>query len=94
MHLIHLREPVSAWSHAAGMLLSLPATLSLWRQSRGANRAKRLSLLVYGLSMTACYEASALFHGVRGPRARIAAFNVLGSTCTSRGASPRSPGTS
>ena len=47
------------------------------RQSKGGDRAKRISLLIYGLSMTTCYEASALFHGVTGPRARIAAFNLL-----------------
>jgi hemolysin III len=76
MNVFHLREPVSAWSHAAGMLLSLPATVSLLRQSKGG-RAKRLSLLIYGLSMTACYEASALFHGVKGPSGRIAGFNLL-----------------
>jgi hemolysin III len=77
MNVFHLREPVSAWSHAAGMLLSLPATVTLLRQSKGGGRAKRLSLLIYGLSMTACYQASALFHGVEGPSRRIETFNLL-----------------
>src|SRR3954470_19692809 len=77
MNLIELREPASALSHGAGMLLSLAATASLLRLSRGEGRAKRLSLLIYGLSMTACYEASMMFHGVRGPSGRIDLFNRL-----------------
>jgi hemolysin III len=77
MNILQFREPVSTWSHAAGMLLSLPATLSLLHRSEGGGRAKRLSLLIYGLSMTICYQASALFHGVMGPQGRIAAFNLL-----------------
>jgi hemolysin III len=77
MNLIQLREPISALSHAAGAFLSVPATLSLWHRSRGQGRAKRISLLVYGLSMLTCYEASTLFHGARGSAARIATFNLF-----------------
>src|SRR5262245_5338486 len=31
MDVFHLREPVNAWSHGMGMLLSLPVTWVLWR---------------------------------------------------------------
>ena len=38
MDLFDLREPVSAWSHFAGLLLALPGTLLLWRRSGGDHR--------------------------------------------------------
>jgi hemolysin III len=70
------REPVSAISHGAGLLLSLPAMHLLWRQSHG-DRAKQLSLLIYSLSMSACYAASTLFHAVRGPDSLVHAFRTF-----------------
>jgi hemolysin III len=76
MDFLHFREPVSAWSHCAGLLLALPATVILWRRSAGAP-SKRLTLLVYGLTLAFCYSASTLYHGVRLPAARIAAFARL-----------------
>jgi hemolysin III len=70
MDLLHFREPFSAWSHAVWLLLSIPATLILLRRS-GGDPAKRLSLLVFGLSLAACSLGSTLYHGVRGGEARI-----------------------
>jgi hemolysin III len=58
------------------MVLALPATLALWRRGRG-DPILRLSLLVFGLCLAACYAASALFHGVRGPDEHIEAFARL-----------------
>ena len=72
-----LREPVNAWSHCAGLLLALPGTLLLWRRSSGDHPAKRLSLLVFGLSLAFCYAASTLYHGLRIPNDRLAAFDRL-----------------
>ncbi len=76
MNIFHLREPISAGSHCTGLLLALPGTMLLWRRSAG-DSAKRLSLLVYGLTLAFCYSASTLFHGVRLPAAQIAAFARL-----------------
>jgi hemolysin III len=76
MNYLDVREPVSTWSHFAGLLLALPGTVLLWRRGVG-DPAKRLSLLVYGLALAFCYSASTLFHGVRLPAARIAAFARL-----------------
>jgi hemolysin III len=76
MHAFDFREPVSAWTHCAGLMLALPGTLILWRRS-GADLGKRLSLLVYGLSLIFCYAASTLYHGVRLPADRVAAFARL-----------------
>jgi len=58
------REPVSALTHGLWLVLSLPATLVLWRRC-GSDRSRRLSFLVFGLSLACCYAGSALFHGVR-----------------------------
>ena len=55
-----------------------PAPFLLWRRSAG-EPAKRLTLLVYGLTLAFCYLASTLYHGVRLPAARIAAFARLDS---------------
>jgi hemolysin III len=76
MEFIDPREPFSSWSHCAGLMLALPGTLLLLRRSIG-DHGKRLSLLVYGLSLIFCYLASTLYHGVRLPTARIVAFARL-----------------
>jgi hemolysin III len=76
MDFFNLREPVSTWSHGAGLLLAMPGIVLLWRRSAG-DRTKRLSVLVYGLTLAFCYSASTLYHGVRLPAARIAALARL-----------------
>ena len=76
MNFFDFREPVSAWSHCAGMMLAVPGTYLLWRRSAGET-SKRLTLLVYGLTLAFCYLASTLYHGVRLPAAGIAAFARL-----------------
>lgn len=68
MGFLDLREPVSAWTHALGLILALPATLLLLRRGRGS-ALKRGSLLVFGLTLAVCYGCSALYHGVRVPPA-------------------------
>jgi hemolysin III len=78
MGFLDFREPVSAWSHCAGVLLALPATFLLWRRSAG-DSTKRLTLLIYGLTLAFCYSASTLYHGVRLPAAGIAACARLDS---------------
>jgi hemolysin III len=70
MSFLDFREPVSAWTHCAGVLLALPATILLWRRT-GGQTGKRLALLIYGLTLAFCYLASTLFHGVRGSDASI-----------------------
>jgi hemolysin III len=76
MNFLDLREPVSAWSHFAGLSLALPGTILLWQRTSG-NFAKRLSMLVYGATLAFCYLASTLYHGVRLPAAEIATFARL-----------------
>jgi hemolysin III len=76
MTLLSLREPISAWSHLTWLLLALPATLLLVYRSRG-NRAKQVSLLIFGGSLVICYAASALFHSVRLPLTQIDPFDRL-----------------
>ena len=77
MEFLDFREPVSAWSHCAGLMLALPGTLLLWRRSAG-DRGKRLAVLVYGLSLAFCYSASTLYPWRPScPAARIAAFARL-----------------
>ena len=70
------REPVSAWSHCSWLLLSIPATLYLCRRA-GDDFGKKLSLLVFGLSLAFCYAGSTLYHGVRLPEQGIAVFNLI-----------------
>ena len=70
MDLSYLREPISAASHGAWLVLAVPATVLLWRRG-GDDLARKLSLLVFGLCATFCFGASTLFHGAR-PSARYA----------------------
>ena len=75
-YLFHLREPFSAWSHGLWLLLSIPATFVLWRRC-GGDRAKQLSLTVFGLCLAACYLGSTLYHGVRLGKDSIELFDRL-----------------
>ena len=70
MTFLDLREPVSAWSHALWLVLSLPATYLLWRRC-GDSLSRRISFLIFGLSLALCYLGSAAFHGVRGSQADL-----------------------
>jgi hemolysin III len=76
MEFLDVREPVSTWSHCVGLMLALPGTVLLWRRSEG-DQGKRLALLVYSLSLTFCYLASSLYHGVQLSSARITGFARL-----------------
>ena len=77
MHVLQLREPVSAWTHGAGLVLAIVGALVLWR--RGDGPGKRLSLMVYGLGLICCYAASTLYHAVRVPADRLGVFVRLDS---------------
>ncbi len=78
MHAWFFREPASAWTHLAGLLLAVPGTAILWRRG-GGDPGKRISLLVYGLCLIGCYAASTLYHGVRLPPDRLGVFVRLDS---------------
>ncbi len=67
------REPASAWTHLAGLLLAIPGVWLLWDRSRG-NPGKRVSLLIYGASLVLCYGASTLYHGVKVPTERLGPY--------------------
>jgi hemolysin III len=71
-----VREPFSSLSHAAWLLLSLPATALLWRLGRG-DRLKQFSLLAFGLSLSFCFAGSVLYHSVRLPLPQLAWFEAL-----------------
>ena len=75
MNLFAFREPVSALSHGIWLVLALPATAWLWRRG-GADLARKLSLLIFGLCATFCFGASMLYHGARGPDRYIRAFEM------------------
>jgi hemolysin III len=62
MDFLTFREPVSAWTHLVWMILAIPGTVLLWKRSRGRNR--RLSMLIFGLSLILCFAGSTLFHAV------------------------------
>jgi hemolysin III len=62
--LLDFREPFSAWTHFAWMVLAVPATVLLWRLSRG-DWLKRAGFLAFGVGLVACYAGSTLYHGVQ-----------------------------
>lgn len=66
MDWLQFREPVSAWSHGLWMLLAIPGTALLAWRSRG-ERAKQISLVVFGISLILCYAGSLLFHASTDP---------------------------
>lgn len=78
MDILPLRDPVSAWTHGIAAVLALPGAWILWQRAAD-EPGKRFSLLVYGLTLIFCYAASTLFHSVRLPSDRLAAFARLDS---------------
>ncbi len=75
-YLLQFREPFSAWSHGLWLLLSIPATIVLWRRCRG-DRAKQWSLAIFGVTLVACYLGSMLYHGLRLEKESIDLFDRL-----------------
>src|SRR5215472_15713152 len=76
MDFLHPRDPVSTWSHGFWLLLALPGVFLLWRRGSG-DRAKQISLLIYGVGLVACSTTSTLFHGLRPPFDRLRMFDLL-----------------
>ncbi|MGC8643445.1 MAG: PAQR family membrane homeostasis protein TrhA [Isosphaeraceae bacterium] len=74
MSLLDPREPVSAWSHACGLIMSLAVTWLFWKLSRNRRArdahptptlyetGKFVGLLIFGFSLVFCYGASTLYH--------------------------------
>jgi hemolysin III len=80
MLLLNLREPINALSHGAGMILALPVIWVFWKRcgnlssccdadlrasSSRHHKVKTACLLIFGMTLFACYAISAAFHGVR-----------------------------
>jgi hemolysin III len=61
MHWLGFHDPVSAWTHGAWFLLSLPATIWLLSKVRG-NVAKQAGFLIFGIGLFVCYGGSMLWH--------------------------------
>jgi hemolysin III len=78
MHVLDFREPVSAWTHFAGLMISVPGVLLLWRRS-GRDLGRRISVLIYGLGLILCYTGSTLYHGVQRPYDQLGPFVRLDS---------------
>jgi hemolysin III len=76
MDLLNPREPVSTWSHGMWLLLALWGLVLLWQTSR-EDRARKITLLIYGLSLVFCAGSSTLYHGLRLPGKRINAFALM-----------------
>jgi hemolysin III len=70
------RDPVSAWTHLIWMILALPATVVLWRRSRG-DRGKQITMAIFGIGLVTCFGSSALFHAVRQPDGQLLPFITL-----------------
>ncbi len=84
-----LRDPVASASHFLMAGLAVVATLFLVRLAAG--RARRLSVLVFGLCMIALYSASGVYHALRLPPADLrvyqridmsAVYLMIAGTCT------------
>ncbi|MFL5244401.1 MAG: hemolysin III family protein [Gemmataceae bacterium] len=54
-------DPVSAWTHGAWFLLSVPATLWLLSGVRG-NPVKQAAFAIFGVGLFMCYGGSTLWH--------------------------------
>ena len=80
IEVMQIREPVSALTHGAWVLFCIPATVLLMRRTRN-DKLKSIGLLVYGLTMLACFASSCLFHSVWGSERIIEACRSLDHVC-------------
>lgn len=72
-----LRDPVSCTTHLAACLFGIFATAMLWRLGRSRGRRAQIALAVFGVSMILLYGASATYHALRLPPARLHFFQLL-----------------
>lgn len=70
------REAINTWTHLIWMILAMPGTVILWQRSRG-DRPKQFSMLVFGLTLIACFGGSSLFHALRLPEDRLQPYITL-----------------
>jgi hemolysin III len=63
---LDLRNPWSVWTHLFGLVAAVPATIVLLRAVRD-DAPRRLTMLIYGLSMCACFAASSAYHAAQEP---------------------------
>src|SRR5262249_39374366 len=61
MHWFGFHDPLSAWTHGAWFLLSIPATLWLLSKVRG-ELLKQTGFIIYGMGLFVCYGGSTLWH--------------------------------
>lgn len=65
MDILALREPINSLTHAAGFVFAIIGTVYLLG-SRQTPPERRISLLIFGLSLAGCYAASSHYHGSLG----------------------------
>ncbi len=73
MNLFDLREPVSAWSHGAWLLLAFPGAILLWLRA-GGHRPRQVTLLGYAICLALCATASTVYHSVHEEGEALASF--------------------
>ena len=70
MDSIIVREPVSAWTHGAWMLLCIPAGIYLQTRARRC-LLKHAGFAIFSLSLICCFLGSWLYHAVNRSEAMI-----------------------
>lgn len=71
-----LRDPISAGTHLAALVLALVAAALLWRKARGSWRL-RLPTACFCAGMVLLYGASATYHAVRLAPDELRVFRLL-----------------
>ena len=61
---ISIREPGSAITHAAGILMAVAAAIPLLSKAIGTSPASVAAAVIFLLSLTALYSASTIYHSV------------------------------
>lgn len=64
----HKEEKLNAWSHALGVLLSIPALVILLVHHSGSSQYGTFAIIVYGLSLFLLFGASTTYHMATRPK--------------------------
>ena len=63
MDLLHVRQPVNAWTHGVWVLFCIPACLYLHLRA-GRNLLKQVGLTAFTIGLVCCFAGSWLYHSV------------------------------
>ena len=71
---LSIREPGSAFTHAAGIIMAIASAIPLLSKAWGTSPASIAAAMIFLLSLAALYSASTIYHSVVVPKKTLRYF--------------------